>query len=243
MNKQIIAPVCDIWRDEMMIELETQLLMGDVVRVIANKGDYTEIEALKDGYKGLVFTDLLGDVAPTTHSISALSTYILSGANVKYPAIACLPYKAKIQVARFEEDYAVVAGGYIYAPHVKPHGLDYVQDAERFVGVPYLWGGNSVFGLDCSAFIQTILGKDCPRNSAEQEQHFMKIDKPQRGDLVFWKGHVALMISETEIIHANAFTMNVSRETLQGAMTRVRNVGGGEVVSFRRPHHHLHAQE
>jgi cell wall-associated NlpC family hydrolase len=117
---------------------------------------------------------------------------------------------------------------------------DFVAVAERFLDVPYLWGGKTSLGLDCSGLVQVSLaacGIASPRDSAVQEQALGKplasVGDVRRGDLVFWKGHVAIVRDEASLIHANAFHMTVAIEPIGEAITRIR-AAGGEVASVRR---------
>jgi cell wall-associated NlpC family hydrolase len=118
---------------------------------------------------------------------------------------------------------------------------DFVAIAERFLGTPYLWGGKTSFGIDCSGIVQVALtacGIACPRDSIMQEQAFPRssapIEKFKRGDLVFWKGHVAIVRDEATLLHANAFHMEVALEPIAEAVARIR-VAGSDVTSVRRP--------
>jgi cell wall-associated NlpC family hydrolase len=122
---------------------------------------------------------------------------------------------------------------------------DFVAIAERFLGVPYLWGGKTSLGLDCSGLVQIALtagGIACPRDSDMQEQSVGRAFEPsadfsnlQRGDLVFWKGHVAIVRDPTSLVHANAFHMSVAIEPLAEAIVRIQSAGG-VVTSVRRTH-------
>jgi NlpC/P60 family len=195
----------------------------------------SHVEALADGYQGYVYSDQLGETTAPTHRVTAVSTYVLSGADVKFPSLAVLPYGAAVTITGQLNDYLIFEQGYLYAPHMIPLTIDHVTDAERFLNVPYLWGGTSAFGLDCSGLIQTVLGGKTPRDSKDQMAYFDTVETPSHGDLVFWAGHVALLTSESKIIHANAYSMSVSRETLSGAIARI-----GQPQKFARPHHRLH---
>ena len=132
------------------------------------------------------------------------------------------------------------AGGWFVDEHLVPIGqaeADHAAVAERFVGAPYLWGGRESLGLDCSGLVQQALyacGRDCPRDSDQQAAMGRPVEAPRRGDLVFWRGHVAIMISEVDIIHANAWHMAVAVEPLGEAVARIGRLGGGEPTVYRR---------
>jgi cell wall-associated NlpC family hydrolase len=134
------------------------------------------------------------------------------------------------------------SNGFVPACHLMPVGTrepDYVAVAERFLGVPYLWGGKSSLGLDCSGLVQIALtasGAACPRDSDMQEHALgaaVPLTELQRGDLVFWNDHVAIVRDQATLIHANAFHMAVAFEPAREAITRIA-AAGSEVTSVRR---------
>src|SRR5262249_30700622 len=183
---------------------------------------------------------------PATHKVTALRTLAFPGPSIKLPPLEALPLGARVAIARVEDRLAVTcSGAYVPAPHLAPLDFvepDFVAVAERFLGVPYLWGGKTALGLDCSGLVQVALtagGRICPRDSDMQEQ---ALGAPiphagegalQRGDLVFWKGHVAIVRDGATLIHANAFHMAVAIEPLGEAIARIREAGS-EITSVRR---------
>ncbi len=190
---------------------------------------------------------MLPSAAPATHKVSALRTFAFPGPSIKLPPLEALPFGARLAIARVEDRLAVTrSGAYVPAPHLA--SLDFVESdfvavAERFLGVPYLWGGKTALGIDCSGLVQVALtaaGHICPRDSDMQEAALgtpvaspEKAGRLQRGDLVFWKGHVAIVRDPDTLIHANAFHMAVALEPLAEALARIR-AAGGEVTSVRR---------
>jgi len=163
-------------------------------------------------------------------------------ASIKRPPADALPLGAKIAILRTQDEFAVSASGFLPARHLAPlanHEPDFVAVAERFAGVPYLWGGKTSLGLDCSGLVQVALaacGNACPRDSDMQEK---ALGKPanlaglQRGDLLFWKGHVAIALGRNSMIHANAFHMAVAIEPVAEALARI-GAAGSQVTSVRR---------
>jgi len=154
-----------------------------------------------------------------------------------------LPFGARLAVTRSEDGFAVTASGrFVPAVHLAPvatQEAEFVTVAERFLGAPYLWGVKTMLGLDCSGLVQvslTACGIDCLRDSDMQESALgvaADVSGLRRGDLLFWKGHVAIVRDRATLIHANAFHMAVAIEPTAEAIARIR-AGGSEITSVRR---------
>jgi cell wall-associated NlpC family hydrolase len=223
----------------------TEALKGERVTIYdTNAEGWAWGQLAADGYVGWLSENALKPTgAPPTHKVTALRTLVFPGPSIKLPPIEALPLGARLTVARFEDRLAVTAAGaYVPAPHLAPidhYESDFVAMAERFLGAPYLWGGKTMLGLDCSGLVQVALtacGVPCPRDSDMQEAAFCEaadISNPQRGDLMFWKGHVAIVRDRLTLIHANAFHMAVVIEPIAEAVARIRGAGS-EITSVRR---------
>ena len=142
----------------------------------------------------------------------------------------------------YGDGFWCIANGYVPAPQLMPVTvleMDAASTALRFLGVPYLWGGDSNFGIDCSGLIHVALrvaGRDCPRDSDQQEAFFVPAEGDlQRGDLVLWEGHVGMLVDADTIVHANGYHMSTTVEPLADVKARILALEGKEVTSIRRP--------
>lgn len=203
--------------------------------------------ALSDGYVGHVAaSDLAPEAGEATHVVCARLTHALDAPHFRAEA-GRLPLSlgARLQVTAMQGRWAQAAGaGHAPAAHIRPLDApetDPVAVAERLSGTPYAWGGNSALGIDCSGLVQAAChacGIACPGDSDLQEAALGR-DLPadarlQRGDLLFWKGHVAWVCDERTLLHANVFHMAVAHEPLDEAITRIRAQGDGPVTARKR---------
>jgi cell wall-associated NlpC family hydrolase len=229
--------------------LDTEALKGERVTVYETTEEgwaWGQLES--DGYVGWLPASALQAPGPgPTHKVGVLRTFVFPGPSIKLPPREAISLGARLAITRIEEPFAVTAaGGYLPARHLVPLGAvetDIVAIAEKFLGVPYLWGGKTSFGLDCSALVQiaaTACGMGCPRDSDMQERALGTplpltddLASTRRGDLVFWKGHVAIVRDAATLIHANAFHMAVAIEPIEQALARIR-AAGSEITSVRR---------
>jgi cell wall-associated NlpC family hydrolase len=197
-----------------------------------------------DGYVGwLPAAALLAPGPEPTHRVAALRTLVFPGPSIKLTPTDALPLGARVAVAREDDTFAITAaGGYLPKRHLAPLQSvepDFVAVAERFLGTPYLWGGKSSLGIDCSGLVQMALaacGIACPRDSDMQEASLGKsisLAGLQRGDIIFWKGHVAIALGRNSTIHANAHHMAVAIEPVAEALSRI-GAAGSQVTSVRR---------
>jgi cell wall-associated NlpC family hydrolase len=222
-----------------------QLLFGEVFDVIEEEGGFLWGQAHRDGYVGFVEAAALAPTGPTpTHWVSALRTYAFAEPTIKSKASGPYSLNALVTVDAVEDRLARVAGaGWMAVEHLSPIGVfarDPVAVAERYLGAPYLWGGRESLGLDCSGLVQQAMfacGLACPRDADMQQALGQEIGRQAfgRGDLVFWRGHVAIGLDAERILHANAHDMAVAIEPLDTALERIKAAGSGEPTAFRRP--------
>lgn len=224
--------------------LDTEALHGERVTVYDIDGEgwaWGQIE--RDGYVGyLPANALVAPGVPPTHRVSAPRTFLYSEPDIKTPPLMTLSFGSLVAVKREENGFALTERGAIFAKHLAPltkTDSDFVSSAQKFLDVPYLWGGKTSLGLDCSALVQLSLsaaGIECPRDSDMQEKALgtpVSLENIQHGDLVFWKGHIAIALDSETLIHANAFHMAVAMEPLKDTLARSEKAGS-KVRSVRR---------
>src|SRR5262245_47571052 len=226
-------------------QLDTEALKGERVTIYdSNEEGWSWGQLAADGYVGYMPTSALREPGPPpTHRVAVPRTLVFPGPSIKLPPLEGLSFGCRLAVKRIEGALAVTdSNGFVPACHLVPVDSsepDFVAVAEQFLGVPYLWGGKSSLGLDCSGLVQIALtasGVASPRDSDMQERALggaVPLSDLQRGDLVFWKDHVAIARDATTFIHANAFHMAVAFEPVREAIARIA-VTGSAVTSVRR---------
>jgi cell wall-associated NlpC family hydrolase len=221
--------------------LDTEALLGERVTIYENSDEGWSWGQLDgDGYVGWMPSVMLARPgAPATHKVAVLRTLAFPGPSIKLPPRDFLSLGCRLAIVRVDVEFAIdTAGRYLPARHLAPLAAaapDFVAVAEHFVGTPYLWGGKTSLGLDCSGLVQVALtagGRDCPRDSDMQERALGGAIDPgtefncvQRGDLFFWKGHVAIARDAHSLVHANGFHMAVAIEPIGEAVARIAAAG------------------
>jgi cell wall-associated NlpC family hydrolase len=240
---------------------ETELVFGEPVTVYERAGAWAWVQADLDGYVGYMIADALAPplAAPATHVVRALATFLYPRPDIKTPPVVDLSIGSRVSVVETTERFVQLAtGGFAVAHHLAPlshFARDYVTVAERFVGTPYLWGGRSRHGVDCSGLIQIAMqaaGLECPRDSdmqaaeigaavavpdvlARADAEGALVEDMRRGDLLCWPGHVAVALDADMIVHANGHHMSTVIEPAIDAAVRIKKATGHGVTALRRP--------
>lgn len=235
--RQIARPAVPLRREpNPALGLDTEVLYGELVKVYDEQEGWAWVQLERDRYVGYVpSAALTGEVMPPTHRIKALGTFVYPAADIKTPPVMHLPLNADVRVAEWGERFCrLERGGFVVTRHLIERDRferDFVDVAERLIGSPYLWGGRTRIGIDCSGLVQIALqsaGIAAPRDTDMQVAELgtpvpipQDLEGLRRGDFIFWRGHVGIMSDSVMFVHANAHHMAVAAETLPEAAERI----------------------
>lgn len=247
---QVIAGIADLRREPHHdAPIDTQALYGEAVTLYEDHEGWGWVQLGRDGYVGYISMTALGPpCAEPTHRVRVNRSFVYPGPNLKLPPFEALPLGARVAVTGASGAFARIGEtGFIFAEHLSPVGEmepDFVAIAERLLHAPYLWGGKTSLGVDCSGLVQASLeaaGIKAPRDTDLQEKALGlplsfddSLEGLKRGDLVFWRGHVGVMRNETELLHANAHHMLVASEPLRTARDRILAKTEAKITSIKR---------
>lgn len=247
-ERRVAAPIAPVLEQPSAAARQaTQALGGEPVMLFEERNGWCWVQLSRDGYVGyMASADLDAAPAETTHRISVPLALSFPAADIKSRPASALPLGAEVAAREHDARFLAMADGrFLCRAHAQPLSFaasDFVAVAGLFLGVPYLWGGKSFMGLDCSGLVQLSLeaaGHSCPRDADMQESDLgialppPQHDALQRGDLVFWKGHVGIMEDSETLLHANGHHMQVVREPVSEAIARIA-ASGSPVTSIKR---------
>jgi cell wall-associated NlpC family hydrolase len=244
---QIKEGVVDVKREPRPdAPLDTQALYGECVTLYDEEEGWAWVQLSRDGYVGWIGANTLWSrIYRPTHLVCVPRTFAYPRPSIKDPPLLGLPLGAEVEIVDRRDNFLVTSeGGFIFAKHLRELAApveDFVAAAEQMTGAPYLWGGRSSLGIDCSGLVQCALllaGVQAPRDSDMQQNQLGEAVEPgaplQRGDLIFWKGHVGVMRDSSTLLHANAAHMMVASEPLE--KVRARNIAAraGDITAIKR---------
>ncbi len=246
----IVSAIADLRRSPSHdAPIDTQALLGESVTLYEEEEGWGWVQLARDGYVGYVSTAVLVEgTSQATHRVAVNRTFVYPWRDMKLPVLDAFPLGALLRARQVEGGFAQVAdAGYVVADHLVPVDEvagDFVAVAEHLLHAPYLWGGKTSLGIDCSGLVQLCLGEAgilAPRDTDLQEKALgldLGFDDAlaglRRGDLVFWRGHVGIMRDATTLLHANAHHMLVASEPLREARDRILAKTGAQITSIKR---------
>jgi cell wall-associated NlpC family hydrolase len=245
---EVIVPIATLHRDASITAMQTtQALLGERLMAFEVADDWVWGQLQRDGYVGYISRAAVStDLNSPTHRVSVPSTFLYPLPDIKSQPSLSLPMNARFEIVEGGEKFSKLKNGrFVFTKHIRTlidTDADFVGVAEKFLNVPYCWGGKTSQGLDCSGLVQTALeacGVFSPRDTDMQETQLGQnllindLDGLRRGDLVFWKGHVGIMSDQKTLLHANGYHMMTVKEPLSEAVARIAGTYG-QVTSIRR---------
>ena len=243
---QVVVPHTPLKKNKHSKTIDSECLYGENFYVLNSEGNYSYGISAEDNYEGWLKSDSIALPNNTNYLVSSLRSCVLSEPNVKSQLLFFLSMRSKINVLEIINNWAKIAlcsrnkikYGYILRSHITEVSAiktDWVKYAEQFLGTPYRWGGRNSIGLDCSALLQlskSFANEALPRDTKDQINYFFKSKKYKiykknhrkllnRGNLIFWEGHVAIVLDKFRLIHASGFHGLVVTEKIKSTVNRI----------------------
>ena len=201
-------PIVNIYeKNSLKSKLSSQLIYGEKFQILNKKKGWLKIKTSYDKYTGFVKKRRFLKTIKVTHKVSCLSAKLYTRPDEKYLISTKLPFCSKISVIEMSNKFYKFGNYWIKKNNVVP--INYKQqifkNIKMFKSIPYKWGGKTFKGIDCSALVQIFFKFNnlfCPRDTKDQIKYFNKAKKIKKDSIIFWKGHVAVCISKTKLIHA-----------------------------------------
>jgi cell wall-associated NlpC family hydrolase len=247
---QIRTPFVPVFKEPRLdAERVTEALAGEIVNVFERQHGWVWGQLERDGYVGYIpDSAVMAGTRDMTHVVTAFATFMYAAPDIKSEAISTLSLNAQVAAADNRDRFLrLQTGAYVVESHTALLGIfapDFVAVAERLMGVPYLWGGRTSAGVDCSGLVQMGMiaaGLSCPRDTDMQRGALGRdiaitpaLTGLKRGDLLFWKGHVGIVTDGLHLLHANAHHMAVAREPIMAAVARIA-AAGTPLLTIKRP--------
>ena len=239
------SPVINVYKkNNIKSEIVTQLLYGDAFKKIKKTGTWIKIRNDSDNYKGYIQNKLFSLKQKNTHKICVLCSNLYSEPNNKNKIKKKLSFGSKIKVLNNKKSFYKFDNLWIKKKDVKKINFktkDNFRNIDKFINVKYKWGGKNFSGVDCSGLVQLFLNfnnKFCPRDAKDQIKYFkkkIKFNNVKKNDLIFWKGHVAIILSKKKLVHAYGPLKKTTLMPLNKTVNRIYKTAKLKVVGIRRP--------
>ena len=245
MNKIFTSnyPIINLYKkSSFKSEIVTQMIYGESFEIINKSTKWIKIKTKEDNYTGYIRRREFISYLKPTHKVSSLFANIYKQPNFENK-IGKLPYIAKIKVVKIKSKFAKFQNKWIEAKNIKPLkyiNKDIFKDIKIFKNIKYKWGGKTFEGIDCSALIQVCLNFDnkfCPRDTSEQVKFFKKnidLKNIKKNDIIYWKGHVALVLSNKKLIHAYGPKKKTLIKDIQQTINLIKKTANLNVISIKR---------